>query len=80
MSYEEWEANQQEAPEPGECYCHLLHGQKLCQVCTDDLVLVKAEEEEVYGLPTPQPIELGPLEVAFLISLFEKEDKGVTIQ
>jgi len=88
VSYEEWEANQRDEPEPGECYCHLLRGQQLCQVCTQDLVRVTPQE--VYGLPTPQQpnpaglrqaqIELSPLEVELLCEFFTQQERQMTIQ
>lgn len=29
--------NTYEAPRPGECYCHLLQGTQMCQLCVTEL-------------------------------------------
>ena len=39
--------NTHEDPRPGECYCHLLRGAVLCQVCQD--LLIAAHPDELLG-------------------------------
>lgn len=65
LGYEEPERH--EEPQPGECYCHLQQGQRLCQHCATEYEQLRAEE--VYPLLGPWEsvgldMALSPLDVA----------------
>jgi len=70
------EPERHEEPQPGECYCHLIQGQRLCQPCTREYEGLRAEEAyqllpwETFGLE----LALSPLDVAAINEALEERD------